>query len=569
MKWSVAILAAICLVHVALLTCEAISDSPVQHEPANIYSGLLAWSRGRYDVYRVNPPLVRTIAALPLYVLGYADQSNIDPQTAMRRPELYLGATWMESLRNDARKACVIARIACFPFSLLGAAICYVWSKELFGLAAGLLALLAWCLSPTIVGHGHLAMPDVAAGALAVASAFTFSRWRRQPNWRRATLTGITIGLAQVAKFTSIVLLVLVPYALVVVLRANRRGSLVHPFLMVGAMLGVINASYAWDESFSQLGSFEFVSEALSGAAQSDLDSPMPGNRFRGNSLGLLPVPLPRQYLLGIDEQRWDFEVGMPCYMAGKTYPRGWIGYYAYAALVKEPLGLWLLAVVSMCAYVAGPSLDESKRTDLRLIGLLLVLYFLLVSLNVGVNRHYRYAIPAMPFAFILISRGAMLLRRSHYLYSGLIGVGVLWMGAASLAAVPHSLAYFNEAAGGSTHGHEHLLGSNLDWGQDLLRLQKWLQRHPAVRPVEIDCDASYDPAMILGEDPLILISRLTRLHHPPEQSTRLKAPPQWLIMSVNRLTLPMYAHLDPVKAVARIGTTLLLFDRKAAAPIQ
>jgi hypothetical protein len=37
-----------------------------------------------------------------------------------------------------------------------------------------------------------------------------------------------------------------------------------------------------------------------------------------------------------------------------------------------------------------------------------------------------------------------------------------------SLRHHPHHLAYFNEAAGGPIGGREHLLDSNLDWGQDL-----------------------------------------------------------------------------------------------------
>lgn len=42
---------------------------------------------------------------------------------------------------------------------------------------------------------------------------------------------------------------------------------------------------------------------------------------------------------------------------------------------------------------------------------------------------------------------------------------------ASSLQVHPHSLAYFNEAAGGPENGWRHMLGSNFDWGQDLLVL--------------------------------------------------------------------------------------------------
>jgi hypothetical protein len=60
----------------------------------------------------------------------------------------------------------------------------------------------------------------------------------------------------------------------------------------------------------------------------------------------------------------------------------------------------------------------------------------------------------------------------------------LLWAGASSLVAYPHHLSYFNELAGGPENGHEHLIDSNIDWGQDLLFLKKWEDDHPQARPL-------------------------------------------------------------------------------------
>jgi hypothetical protein len=53
----------------------------------------------------------------------------------------------------------------------------------------------------------------------------------------------------------------------------------------------------------------------------------------------------------------------------------------------------------------------------------------------------------------------------------------VLWSTLSSLCCFPHSISYFNEFAGGPTGGPNHLLNSNIDWGQDLLFLEKWIQQ--------------------------------------------------------------------------------------------
>src|SRR5579862_6988527 len=64
-----------------------------------------------------------------------------------------------------------------------------------------------------------------------------------------------------------------------------------------------------------------------------------------------------------------------------------------------------------------------------------------------------------------------------------------------SLFSYPHELAYFNEMAGGAAKGHAHLLGSNLDWGQDLLFLRDWQRSSPNRCIIRLACVSHYDPA--------------------------------------------------------------------------
>lgn len=64
-----------------------------------------------------------------------------------------------------------------------------------------------------------------------------------------------------------------------------------------------------------------------------------------------------------------------------------------------------------------------------------------------------------------------------------LAAISLCWLSASSLWIYPHSLSYFNESIGGPLNGPEHLLGSNLDCGQDLRYLDKWLKQHPQAIP--------------------------------------------------------------------------------------
>jgi|SRR5579875_1321531 len=42
-----------------------------------------------------------------------------------------------------------------------------------------------------------------------------------------------------------------------------------------------------------------------------------------------------------------------------------------------------------------------------------------------------------------------------------------------------------------------HLVDSNIDWGQDLLYLKKWLDQHPECRPLHLAYFGLVDPRMI------------------------------------------------------------------------
>ncbi len=57
-------------VHVALLAYAAFRDSPTYDEAVHLPAGVSHWQFGRYELYRVNPPLVRMVAALPVLAAG-------------------------------------------------------------------------------------------------------------------------------------------------------------------------------------------------------------------------------------------------------------------------------------------------------------------------------------------------------------------------------------------------------------------------------------------------------------------------------------------------------------------
>jgi hypothetical protein len=61
--------------------------------------------------------------------------------------------------------------------------------------------------------------------------------------------------------------------------------------------------------------------------------------------------------------------------------------------------------------------------------------------------------------------------------------------------AFPHYLSYFNIASGGSEKGYRWLIESNLDWGQDLPGLKKYLDKNN-IKEVKLGYFGRVDPGI-------------------------------------------------------------------------
>lgn len=476
-----------------LIGWTAYVTSPVLDELAHLAAGLGHWEFGTFDLYRVNPPLVRMIAALPPmaagvetdWMGGWAD----DPYS---RPEFGLGRRL--PVINGPRTFWLftLARWGCLPFAWLGGWVCFRWARELYGDAAGLTALALWCLCPNVLAWGATICPDLPAASTGVWAAYAFWHWLKTPNGRNLTLASIACGVALLTKSTWIILFALWPLAWCLWRPADRRDNAKTPARLSGlaillAALYIIYVGYGFAGALRPLGEFKFISHTLGG----DYEPGRTGNRFRGTWLAAVPSPLPADYLLGLDVQRYEFEQKKWSYLRGEQRLGGWWWYYLYALGVKTPLGT--LALFALACLTAGWRRGSARRRDELIVLLPAIAVLVLVSSQTGFNRYLRYVLPALPGLFVWMSRVAAV-RTDEALEShgaprrGLIVVAMCLLATAvsSLRVWPHSMTYFHELVGGPAGGHRHLLDANLDWGQGLLTLRDWVRDHPDARPLHV-----------------------------------------------------------------------------------
>jgi hypothetical protein len=507
-------------VHALLVAWGAHVNSPTLNEPGHLVAGVGNWRFGRFDLYCVNPPLVRMVAAAPVLLARPNTDWHGFYEGPSARPEFSLGEDFVAANGERSARLFALARWACMPFSLLGGYLCYRWAKQLEGQAAGFFAISLWCFCPDLLGHGALITPDVPATALGLAASYSFWLWLKKPTWARALTSGVILGLAELTKMTLVILFPLW-FAMWLVYRwpdrnAHRAKNWFREFGMLAAgvlvAIYILNLGYGFQAGFTRLGDYRFVSAALGAEGASEQASDGGGNRFADSLLGKLPVPLPKHYLLGMDLQRRDFEdYHSPSYLAGQFQERGWWYYYFYALAIKVPLGTWLLVVLAafgpaFCRRVGTEPTDTNAprshhgsgpvaawRDEFALLcPAVTVLVF--VSSQTRFSEHMRYVLPIFPFFFIWIGRLGPLLGGQHRVLTAIAMVSLLWSIGSSLAVYPHSLSYFNELVGGPMGGPNHLIHSNVDWGQDLFFLKDWIREHPEAKPLKLVYFGYCDP---------------------------------------------------------------------------
>jgi hypothetical protein len=409
------------------------------------------------------------------------------------------------------------ARLLMPLFATVGGLVVFAWSRRLYGVNGGLVSLALWVLCPNVLAHTRLVTTDMGATAIGALATFVFWLYLKEPTWRRALLAGVCLGLAELTKFSLVVLYGLWPVLAAVRLAtdAGFRQSLgrvaLHALTVVAVSVLVIDAGYGFEGVGIPLGRYEFVCQTFTrpvppGMARPSNPDPLLNgayrfriNRFRGTLLGAIPAPLPEHYLLGFDDQKLEAEgipnkflnpnlngpegdkpQGYPVYLDGELRQESWWYYYLLTLVYKVPEGTWLLVLASLVVLAVSPRSRASWFDEFSVLLIPAVVLFVM-SIFTNINLGLRYVLPIFPYVFVSTGKLARWAegfsgRAARWAAWSLIGVGLAATAQATARIHPHYLAYFNDVSGGPERGAEHLIDSNIDWGQDLVNLRRWLE---------------------------------------------------------------------------------------------
>ena len=176
------------------------------------------WKQADFGRNPEHPPLVKLLATIPLLRLPLKIPPTEDQ--FFKRDAMIGGREFL--FKNNADQILFRIRMAASLLSLLMMVLVFLAAREMFGTAAGFIALGLLVFDPTVLAHGAYVTTDMGLSCFMFASIYAFYRYVKAPSARRLIIAGLATGLALASKHSAI---------------------LVFPMLV---LLAVCEASAAW-----------------------------------------------------------------------------------------------------------------------------------------------------------------------------------------------------------------------------------------------------------------------------------------------------------------------------------
>jgi 4-amino-4-deoxy-L-arabinose transferase-like glycosyltransferase len=393
-----------------------------------------------------------------------------------------------------------------------GAAITFIWARDLFGPVAGLLALGLYAFSPNLLAHGMLITTDVPVTVFSLLTLYLF--WRQHDNPRSSTsiVVGLALGAAMTSKYSGglLPLLVTALAALRALRQSDRKPAVLAEIrnlaIMAVSSLFVVEASYLFAES-------------------------------------------PLTYFVNAQTVNTNHSASYQYYLLGQLKQGGWWYYFLVALAFKATLATLILTLLAVARAFSGFINRHAEFVLLAGIG------FYLVVMSVGANGlGIRYVLPIFPMLFIWVSRIAPDYW-SHRIGRAVLVVLFAWHVWSAVSAFPNYIPFFNELAGGPGGGPDILDDSNIDWGQGLKQAAAYVKEN-GIQDALLCSFSPFDNPQHYGLPPNLLAAQMMQkvLYRSPAAGTYI----------ISAHYVARMKTLDPAWRsywpVARIGESLWVY---------
>lgn len=469
---------AFAVLYAAQLCLHIVRTSATVDEPVHVLAGYRHLTCADFGFNPEHPPLLKELAALPLLGLPVeAPPLACDAGFTGKQETFRLGNAFL--IDNGIYPVLVPARLASAALSLLLAALLYLALRRMIGAAAAAVGVGMLALEPTMIAHGSLVTTDMAiATATFAAVAALYVAPDLRP-WPRLAVTGAAFGFMLAAKHSA---LVIFPVLAVLVLADGRlrRGGDWRPSRQVPADLAFLAAGFAIGLALL------WACYGFRHAAAPGQDHAVDLGQFlarvgRGGSGDGLPAQVlallervrlfPESYLMGLADIVGTSE--RPSRIFDRVYDGGRWSYFPIAFLLKSSIPLLLLFPVGAWALSRQPE----RRRALLFLTVPPIGYFL-VSMTSGINIGIRHLLPVYPFLIGLASAAVVALWRRGGMWKAALVLLFAYQAAVVVRVSPHYIPFANDFWGGPDATYKVLSDTNVEWGQSLKEVERYVERH-------------------------------------------------------------------------------------------
>ena len=569
------------------------NDSAIVDEGPHLPAGYSYLTQKDMRLNPEHPPLLKDLAAIPLLFMNINFPSQIKSWTDDINGQWDFGHYFLYNSGNDAQNMMRAGRLPIILISLLLGFFVFKFASELWGKNIGFLALFLYVFSPTILAHTRFVTTDVGAAAGFFISYYYFYRWLKSPTLKNSLFFGIVFGLALLTKFSTILLPLIFAFLIFIWFLANKKRVLESAKLYIGGFilssivaLFVVGMVYVWhvwnypperqlNGTIFTLGSFGFQ------PAVDFVVWLVKSNFIFSRALG--------QYFLGVLMVLQRQAGGNTTYYLGEISGTGSVSYFPLMYLVKEPVTYILLVLFALWLFVRDLKNSYSnvlKNIRINILdnfvelgALAVIVVYWFVSIRSNLNIGVRHLIPTLPFIYLLTARQvgfwikATTERISNYqgflqvwgLYWRsfkrilIIFVLLLWASLSVVFTFPAFLAYFNEFGGGPNGGYKIVTDSNLDWGQDLLRLSRFVKQNN-IQSIGVDYFGGGDVGYYMGNTARMFDREIPQRGWLAVSATFLQVACQPQYVGSCHYNQRSYVWLDQYKPVAKIGYSIFVY---------
>ncbi|MDI6778196.1 MAG: glycosyltransferase family 39 protein [Patescibacteria group bacterium] len=538
-KYQNYIVAIILLIMLAISVGTALGDAAIMDEVAHIPSGYTYVKYGDYRLNPEHPPILKDMAGIPLQFLNLNFPVSDDLWTKNANDQWIAGWRFLYMPENNTETILFWSRFPIILLSLLLGFVIFKWARELFGVKAGLLALALYAFDPNILGHNHYVTTDLGIAAFSVFAFYFFTKYLKNPNWKMTFLAGVFLGFSQLAKFSAVLLFPIFGLTLLIYIFFREEK-------IKKSFLGSLKIKKFWLQKFCHytvtfavimivcFAMIWVVYEANTYKMPTEKIHQLIDTQLYGGSKNVASAPLHKmadravlrplaQYFIGFFMVFGRVAGGNTTYFFGQVTNQSFREYFPLVFLIKEPIPtlILLFSTLAIAAYfiLRNNLADFPKNIWKNIKGyfdrhitetamLLFIALYAYVSITGNLNIGFRHLFPILPFMYILISKEIVFLwtrlrGNTRKIYSAVIAVLLFWLIAETAFAYPYYLAYFNETIGGSKNGYKYVTDSNVDWGQDLKRLQKFVDENN-IDKIRVDYFGGGDVIHYLGDKAVI-----------------------------------------------------------------